>query len=273
MRRLPGAFALFVVGVIVVPPTGCAVRSDEFLCEDAVAKLQSCCPSSSVASSIDCHYYESCSDTTYPQIDERRALHHRRELQRPRERKLRWIRRVMSVKRLVVASALSIALGWARSSSASTFEGELDVGFSQRVLYQVPIEMGACTLMVGAQVPHFAWSLPIGVELGQTFEGLMVAQWGGRMLLEAIEGRVRFGFGFGFGGVVIPRVTQTSPGTLSALFLEIAARVSVDVIRFGRTHAEVDEPATSPSALLLALEFRGNTAAVWGPSLFVGVRY
>lgn len=71
MRRLPGALALFIVAVIVVPPTGCSVRSDEFLCEDAVAKLRSCCPSSSAPVYIDCHYYDSyCGGATYPQIEE-----------------------------------------------------------------------------------------------------------------------------------------------------------------------------------------------------------
>ena len=72
MRRLPGALALLVVGVIVVPPTGCTVRSDEFLCEDAVAKLVSCCGSSAPAQ-IDCRYEEGCTYTTYPRIGETAA--------------------------------------------------------------------------------------------------------------------------------------------------------------------------------------------------------
>ena len=73
VRRLPGTFAVLVIGVVVIPPTGCAVRSDEFLCEDAVAKLQSCCPGSPGVSVIRCKYVEGCSSSTYPDIDEDQA--------------------------------------------------------------------------------------------------------------------------------------------------------------------------------------------------------
>jgi len=72
MRRLPGALALCVVTMIVVPPAGCTVRSDEFLCEDAVAKLLSCCGSSAPAQ-IDCNYVEGCGYTSYPRISEASA--------------------------------------------------------------------------------------------------------------------------------------------------------------------------------------------------------
>jgi len=112
----------------------------------------------------------------------------------------------------------------------------------------------------------------MGVEIGRTLEGLTVVQFGFKVLLEAIEGRTRFGFGVGIGGLVIPRVSQPT-GDLAASFWDFTARLSVDLVRFGRSHADADEAPTSRSALLVAFEFRGNTTGVWGPTLLVGVRY
>lgn len=71
MRRIPHALALVVVGLVCFPPTACTVRSDEFLCEDAVAKLQGCCAEQSLAK-VSCTYDDStCLETTYPALGER----------------------------------------------------------------------------------------------------------------------------------------------------------------------------------------------------------
>lgn len=65
---------MLAVGVVAFPPTACTVRSDEFLCEDAVAKIQGCCPR--ITYGLDaCTYVEaSCShDAVFPGIGEPEA--------------------------------------------------------------------------------------------------------------------------------------------------------------------------------------------------------
>ncbi|HEX7601753.1 MAG TPA: hypothetical protein VF316_09115 [Polyangiaceae bacterium] len=70
MRRLPGILAWLAVGVVAIPPTACTVRSDEFLCEDAVAKLRGCCSSAAI-DAIGCTYdAETCAPPVYPQLNE-----------------------------------------------------------------------------------------------------------------------------------------------------------------------------------------------------------
>ena len=69
LRRFPGVLAWLVVGVIACPPTACSVPSDEFLCEDAVAKLKGCCPSAAL-DTIECKYIADCNSTIYPRFGE-----------------------------------------------------------------------------------------------------------------------------------------------------------------------------------------------------------
>lgn len=71
VRRVPGLLALLAVAVVCFPPTACAVRSDEFLCEDAVAKVQGCC---TPAASLQCKYVdEYCTPPTYPSLNEEQS--------------------------------------------------------------------------------------------------------------------------------------------------------------------------------------------------------
>ena len=70
LRRAPGWIALVAVWVVCFPPTACTIRSDEFLCEDAVAKLQGCCSPESTAK-LQCKYIHAyCTEPTYPSFDE-----------------------------------------------------------------------------------------------------------------------------------------------------------------------------------------------------------
>ena len=59
-----------IVGVVVA----CGIRRDEYMCENAVARLQSCCKGFG-GSNIDCTYEPgSCDkDPVLPQIDETQA--------------------------------------------------------------------------------------------------------------------------------------------------------------------------------------------------------
>lgn len=65
---------MLAVGVVAFPPTACTVRDDEFLCEDAVAKLEGCCPSATVDPGM-CTFQEgTCSSpAVYPKIGETQA--------------------------------------------------------------------------------------------------------------------------------------------------------------------------------------------------------
>jgi hypothetical protein len=67
-RRWSGGIAIgCVVGLVLA----CAIRQDEFVCEDAAAHLEACCQGFH-ASNIDCTYQASqgCNDSTvYPEID------------------------------------------------------------------------------------------------------------------------------------------------------------------------------------------------------------
>ncbi len=73
MRHVPGLVALTVVGLVCFPPTACTVRSDEFLCEDAVAKIDGCCSPGST-SNLRCEYEAHyCTSPVLPSFDERQS--------------------------------------------------------------------------------------------------------------------------------------------------------------------------------------------------------
>ena len=70
MRRLRALLPFILLLLpFIFPPTACAVRSDEFLCEDAVAKLQGCC-ANGTAETYQCNFVQGCTTTTYPDFDE-----------------------------------------------------------------------------------------------------------------------------------------------------------------------------------------------------------
>lgn len=181
------------------------------------------------------------------------------------------------MKRATLVTALSLVLLWSSTSQAAATEGGVEVGFAQRWLYRVPIELGTLSAGFAIRTPGLSYSFPLGIEWGRTLEGLSVLQGRLGFLLEGIVGRLRLGFGTGVGGLTISRVT--SSGSFDAAFLDMVGRVSVDLAPFGDTRTidgggTVDgEHATTRSALFVATEFRANTAQVFGPSLSVGVRY
>lgn len=180
------------------------------------------------------------------------------------------------MKRVALAAVLSLGLLWPSMSSADAPEAAFEVGFSQRALYRVPIEMVSFAGLIGGQGTHIAYGLPFGVEWGKTLEGLSVLQGRLGFLLEYIAGRVRVGGGTGIGVLTIWRATNAN--TLGALFADVTVRVSADVFRFGsqRPSGEDEDTArsdTARSALFVASEIRANTAQVWGPSISFGARF
>ena len=72
MRRGFRYVVVLIALSFAFPPTACTIRSDEFLCEDAVAKLQGCC-AGGTARTYACTYDESCGTTIVPDIDQANA--------------------------------------------------------------------------------------------------------------------------------------------------------------------------------------------------------
>jgi hypothetical protein len=71
MKSLPSSHWRrgFTVALVVGLVMACGdIRQDEFLCENAVAHLQRCCPDFT-SSSIDCTYAPGCTSTVYPELD------------------------------------------------------------------------------------------------------------------------------------------------------------------------------------------------------------
>jgi hypothetical protein len=60
--------ALIAAAVFIALACG-NIREDELECEEAVSKLDSCCPSFD-SSPIQCNYQSDCGSTTYPDLDE-----------------------------------------------------------------------------------------------------------------------------------------------------------------------------------------------------------
>jgi hypothetical protein len=60
---------LLVLGLAIAGgiPAAHGFRQDEVECEEALARLEECCPGFD-ASLVRCDYLESCEDTTYPSI-------------------------------------------------------------------------------------------------------------------------------------------------------------------------------------------------------------
>jgi hypothetical protein len=166
---------------------------------------------------------------------------------------------------------LSLALLGPRTSSADAPEVGAELGFSQRALYRVPIELVSFGGFFGGQSPHVAYGLPFGVEWGKTFEGLTVFQGRLGLLVEGIVGRARFGGGLGVGGLSIARATNSN--SLGAMFIDTTFRISADIVRFGASRSTSEDELFARPALFVASELRVNTAQVWGPSLTFGVRY
>ena len=177
----------------------------------------------------------------------------------------------MPVKRIAITAVMSFGLLWPGTSSADAPEAGAEVGFSQRALYRVPIELVSLTGLIGGQGTHLAYGLPFGVEWGKTLEGLTVFQARLGFLLEYVAGRVRVGGGTGIGGLSIWRATNSN--TLGAVFADVTVRVSADVVRFGAPRDSGETRDTARSALFVASEMRVNTAQVWGPSVSFGIRY
>jgi len=181
------------------------------------------------------------------------------------------------LKRATLVAALSLGLLWPSASQAAVTEGGVEVGFAQRWLYRVPIELGTLTGAIAVRTPGLSFSFPVGLEWGRTLEGLSVFQGHLGFLLEGVVGRLRLGLGTGVGGLTISRVT--SSGSFDAGFFDVVGRVSVDLVPFGEPRridgeGPIDgETPTSSSAFFVATEFRANTAQVFGPSLSLGVRY
>ncbi len=168
---------------------------------------------------------------------------------------------------IVIASLVA-----ARSTQAATQEFTADVGFAQRALYRVPIELGSLRMTFGARGTHLAGGFRTGMDAGRTLEGLTIFQGHAGFVLEYVVGRARFGFGGGVGILSIARATRGD--ALTALFLEGTLRIAVDVLRFGPPRPVADDNAdTTRPALFLAAELELNSAQVWGPSLAFGVRY
>lgn len=71
-RQGSGFVALLIALSFAFPPTACTIRGDEFLCEDAVAKLQGCC-ARGTAQSYACTYEETCSTPIVPDVDQATA--------------------------------------------------------------------------------------------------------------------------------------------------------------------------------------------------------
>lgn len=175
------------------------------------------------------------------------------------------------MKRALVGAVAVAALLVSRSSSA-TLEAEGDVGFGQRSLYGVPIELVALRATLEGRTPHVAGGARFGFEAGQTLQGLTVLQGSIGFLVEYVVGRARFGIGGGIGILSIPRATRGDP--LSAAFVEGTLRISVDLVHFGPSRLlRLDAPEETRPALFLASELVLNSARVWGPSVLLGVRY
>ena len=192
------------------------------------------------------------------------------------------------MKRAPLVVVLSLGILLSRTALAEVTEGGAEVGFAQRWLYRVPIELGTVSASFAIRTPSLSFSFPFGIEWGKTLEGLSVFQGRAGFLLEGVVGRLRLGFGTGVGGIAIARVTTSE--SFNAVFLDVVGRVSVDLARFGAPRplarsrsfpalpAEGEVPidgedATARSAFFVATEFRANTAQVWGPSISLGARY
>ncbi|HEX7601752.1 MAG TPA: hypothetical protein VF316_09110 [Polyangiaceae bacterium] len=174
------------------------------------------------------------------------------------------------MRRVAFATALLPALLWPCLSWADVPEVGGELGFSQRSLYLVPIELGSFTVALGGRTSRVAYTVPLGVDWGGTLEGLRVIQGRLGFLVEAIVGRARFGGGLGVGFLAISRVTRVD--SFNQPYAEAVLRTSADIVRFGEPRV-LRDGRTTRAAFYVASELRVNTALVWGPSLFLGVRY
>ncbi len=166
----------------------------------------------------------------------------------------------------------ALATACARDAgAANVFEFAAEAGFAHRSLYSVAIEQAVLRIAPGVRGAYIAFSFPIGVELGRTDEGLRFSQANFGFLFEAIADRVRFGLMIGLGVLSIARVTSSDSFVMS--YVDIAPRLSVDLVRFGSARYVAPHRIVTRPSFYLACELHGNTALVFGPSFDAGIRY
>ncbi|MCW5836512.1 MAG: hypothetical protein KIS78_29200 [Labilithrix sp.] len=156
-----------------------------------------------------------------------------------------------------------------RALSGKEFRPTLkgSAGFQYAQAHGVPITGGRLRLGVGAQNDSSAYYAVLSVLYGGTAEGLRTWDVRGSISGDLLRtGILRLGLDLEMGYLVVRRVTVDS--RMWALGLGAGVHASVDVYAFGPR----DDHAVFLEGKLDAHLHFGN-AFVWGPSVFVGIRY